>query len=188
MNFIKEKGYKILLIIMLVLWGFITYSTIFHIYPSNVHDTIKFSPLIILLGVGIIILFLLLIYKLISKVKEKKHDLIALILCIISFITVCIFALNYKTTFRYDLNHIEDIVQVLLNNKILVIRAMIFLMLAFAAYYAMPLCIAKALHIGDNITIIATINTAIIVNRFIVSFSLSSFIEHPPVDDIITYF
>ena len=47
--------------------------------------------------------------------------------------------------------------QVLLKNKGLVIRAIIYIMLAFAAYYAMPLCIAKALHLGDNLTIVATI-------------------------------
>lgn len=121
MNFIKEKGYKILLFIMLILWGYITYSTIFHIYPANYHDQINFSKVVLILGTIILLLFLLAVYKAISKLKEKKHDLIAIILCIISFIFMCYFALNYKTTFRYDLNHIEDIVEILINNKTMTI-------------------------------------------------------------------
>ncbi len=47
--------------------------------------------------------------------------------------------------------------QVLLKNKGLVFMAIIYLLLAFTAYYAMPICIVKALHIETNLTIIATI-------------------------------
>lgn len=117
MKFLETKMYRILIIIMLIIWGFITFSSIFSIYPAFIGDSTKLSPIVILFGVVVLLLLLVIIYKKISKYDIKRHNVIALCLCLISFVIMCIWGISYKTRFTYDLNHLEDQVQVLLNQK-----------------------------------------------------------------------
>lgn len=113
----SDKLYKVLTVIMLLIWLFITVSSICNIYPAFDNDIIKLSPVILFIGISSLILLLICIFNKISKYNTKTHNIIAIILCVIAFIIMIIWGLNYKSLFTYDLNHIEDQVQVLLNNK-----------------------------------------------------------------------
>lgn len=108
--------YKYFLIFMLLLWIFISWSSIFNIYPTMGND-IELSSLVIMLGVSLVLLFLVFIYRKIILYSEKMHNKIAFFLCIFSFIILCVWGLTHKVLFTYDLNHIVDEVYVLLNNK-----------------------------------------------------------------------
>lgn len=55
-----NKFYKILVSVMLLLWGIITCSTIFSIYNN---ESYHLSTVIVLLGVVIILLLLVVIYR-----------------------------------------------------------------------------------------------------------------------------
>lgn len=116
MSNIKNKAYKILSVIMLLIWGFITYSSIFNVYQIRGFYGKPVLPLLIVLGIIVLLLMLVMIYKKIENYNEKIHNKIALIIIGISFIVLLCFSLTYQAITTYDLSHIVDQVKMLLNN------------------------------------------------------------------------
>lgn len=113
---IKNKMYKVLVMVMFLIWGFITYSSIFNVYQIRTCYGKPVLPFLVLLGVSVLLLFLVMIYKKIENYNEKIHNKIALIIIIISFVLLISFGLTYQVIATYDLSHIVDQVKVLLNN------------------------------------------------------------------------
>lgn len=112
---LKNRAYKIFLVVMLLVWGFITWSSIFDIYPS-ISINVDLSAITILLGVCVTFLLLILIYKKIDKYSEKVHNRISYLLSVLAFLILCLWGLNNKILSTYDLSHIIDQVSVLINN------------------------------------------------------------------------
>lgn len=169
MKFIGKWGYKIVLIFMLIIWGYITFSSVFNIYPAFDNDTIKLSPIVLFIGVSSLISLLYILLNKFSKNSDKKNNIIALILCIVFFILMCVWGLRYQTIFTYDLNHIEDQVQVLLNNKSMSIGASRYL-----SVYPHQMPLLMLIYFVKSIAVLIHANPTnmmIIYNCFMVSIS-----------------
>lgn len=106
-----NKLYKILIIVMLFLWGIITFSSCFHVYGRF------YNPIAIFLGGFIILLVIYNVYKLIKKINPKYHDKIALGMFLISLIIMLLWGLNNEIIPAYDLSHIIAKSDLLLKNN-----------------------------------------------------------------------
>ena len=74
MSNIKNKAYKILSVIMLLIWGFITYSSIFNVYQIRGFYGKPVLPLLIVLGIIVLLLMLVMIYKKIENYIDVKYN------------------------------------------------------------------------------------------------------------------
>ena len=108
-----NSSYKLLCMIMLVLWGGLILLTLNYIIPS----TSIASELIVLIGVIVYLLFLLFIYRKLEKATSKTCNVIALVITIISFIILVTWGLTHYSLPPYDLCHITDLVKILFHNE-----------------------------------------------------------------------
>lgn len=113
---IKNRIYKILLVILFITFFIISHATIFDIYTTEIAN-IKLSVFLVLSGSFIYFLFLSLIYKATNKTNEKRCNIIVLLITFISFIILLLWGINHRILPTYDLTHIIDIVNNLLNSN-----------------------------------------------------------------------
>ncbi len=113
MNKFFNEFYKIILGIMIFLWGIITFSSCFHVYGRS------YNPAIIIVGSIIIFTIIYNFYKAVGKTNTKNHDKIAFGMFAIVFSMMLLWGLNTQIVPAYDLTHIiakSD--SMLLNNHI----------------------------------------------------------------------
>ena len=109
---VKNILYKIMLAILLVLMLYVTYCSIFKIFNSAE----DLSPVVIILGVIVIIFALISIKKLAGKIKEKKANIVAIVLCVIFFLGISIFGSLVTSVPTYDLSHIQREASLMVEN------------------------------------------------------------------------
>ena len=108
-----NKFYKIIILIMIALWGIITFSSCFHIYGR------KYNPAIIIIGAIIVFSMIYNFYKLMNKTDTKNHDKIAFGIFCITFTLMLLWGLNTQVIPAYDLSHIRaKSDSMLLNNHV----------------------------------------------------------------------
>jgi len=106
-----NRLYKVLIVVMIFIWGIITFSSCFHIYGRY------YNPLIIILGAFLLFIFIYNINKLIRRINPKYHDKIALGMFILSLTLMLLWGLNNEIIPSYDLSHIIAKTDLLLNNN-----------------------------------------------------------------------
>jgi len=106
-----NKLYKILIIVMLFIWGIITFSSCFHVYERF------YNPIAIFFGGFIILLIIYNVYQLIKKINPKYHDKIALGMFLTSLVIMLLWGLNNEIIPAYDLSHIIAKSDLLLKNN-----------------------------------------------------------------------
>lgn len=99
---VKKISYKSILLILSVLVIYVCYCSIFNIYGAQE----ELSPIVIIIGTIITILFLIQIKKIISKLKPKYINIIAVIICIIFFILMSILGNIFSENPSTDLSNI----------------------------------------------------------------------------------
>lgn len=107
-----NKFYKMILGIMIILWGIITFSSCFHIYGRS------YNPVIIIIGAIIVCTIIYNFYKLVSKTDTRNHDKIAFGIFAIVFSLFLLWSLNTQIVPAYDLTHIMAKSDALLGNHI----------------------------------------------------------------------
>ncbi len=110
-NFIN-LFYKILCIVMFIIFIIMMILT----NTSLVSESL-ISVFVVLIGAIIYIMFLIALFRKFKKMQTKTHDKIALLLFVLSFLFASIWGITHKTLFLFDLSHIVDKVQVLLNTN-----------------------------------------------------------------------
>lgn len=111
MKEIFNKLYKILIVVMVFIWGIITFSSCFAVYGHY------YNPLAILFGGIILSLIIYNVYNLIKKINPKYHDKIALGMFLISLAVMLFWGLNNEIVPAYDLSHIIAKTDSLLKNN-----------------------------------------------------------------------
>lgn len=106
-------SYRLLCIVMVLLWGMLVFLTITNLIPS----TSVSSSFIIILGTIIYLLFLVFVYRKIEKFQPKTHDKIALVITCLSFILLALWSLTHQPLPHYDLYHIIDKIKILFHNN-----------------------------------------------------------------------
>lgn len=114
---IKNHFYKLIIILMTIIWGFITYSSIFNIYELRKGFGESLLPFFVLILTITLLLFLVWLYRFFLKVSEKNKKIIAYCLILLGFLVSLYVAFKYTVVPTYDLMYIDDIVNTLLNNK-----------------------------------------------------------------------
>lgn len=109
---IKEYFYKTILSILFILVAHVTYRSIVYRYRSG----IEIKPMIIILGIIICIFVFIRLKKLISKIDEKKSNLLAVVMCVLFFIGLSIFGSKITAVPTFDLSDIQKEVQIMLDN------------------------------------------------------------------------
>ncbi len=109
---VKNILYKIMIAILLVLMLYVTYCSIFKIFNSAE----DLSPVVIILGVIVTIFALISIKKLAGKIKEKKANIVAIVLCVIFFLGISIFGSLVTSVPTYDLSHIQREASLMVEN------------------------------------------------------------------------
>lgn len=100
MKQLTNKFYKIIVGIMIVLWGIITFSSCFHVYGRS------YNPAIIIIGAIIFYLIIYNFYKAISKTTSEKHNKIAFGIFAIVLSLIMLWGVNTQIVPAYDLSHI----------------------------------------------------------------------------------
>lgn len=158
-----KKLYKLFIEFMLVIWGYITISSVCNIYViKEVLVEKDLSLIVILSGIFILMLFLYYVYSKISKWDNFRRDLLAYVLCIISFILFIIVGLNLKTIPTYDLSQILDQIYYLQNNNTHIVGSSYY----FSLYqHQIPIFIF--IYLVESIAIFFNINP----NTFMIIFT-----------------
>ncbi len=92
--------YKTIIIIMIALWGIITFSSCFHIYGRG------YNPIIIIIGAIIVFSLIYNFYRQVGRTDTKKHDKIAFGIFAITFSLMLLWGINTQVVPAYDLSHI----------------------------------------------------------------------------------
>lgn len=162
-----NKLYKILLVVMLLLWGIITYSTVFNIYNSS----LNLSSTVILLGVMTLLSILLLIYRRLNNYTNVQHDKIAFAIFMIVFFVMGFWGINYQTLPTYDLSHVIDKV-----SSMIASNSMTFGSSTYFSIYPNQVPLALFVYaiesFGKLLTITNLGNFMILYNCFMTSFSM----------------
>lgn len=108
----KNIFYNTILIILAVLLVYVIYCSIFNIYQKKA----DLSPIILIIGTGIVILAAINIKKIASKIPEKKVDAIAIILCILFFTGLSIVGSKITSIPTYDLSNVQREANIMLQN------------------------------------------------------------------------
>ncbi len=156
--------YKILIAIMIFIWGIITFSSCFHVYGHY------YNPIIILLGGIILSLLIYNVYKLIKKIKPKYHDKIALSLFLISLVIMLVWGLNNEIVPAYDLSHIIAKTNMLLKNNHFFGSDLYFSI--YPTQIPLTIFIYGIKYIGSILNITNLSSVVIIYNAFMTSFML----------------
>lgn len=111
-----NKLYKVFLIIMILLWSIITFTSIFRIYTN---DNYSLNSMVVLIGSFISIMFITFLYRLLGKLNERQHSKIAVISFFIVFLLMSLWGINNRILSTYDLSHaISKASEMLSNNHI----------------------------------------------------------------------
>jgi len=113
----KNIFYKIMMILLFVMSLIATIGALCNFYQTG-SDFL--SPVVIVLGVVVLILFFISVASLLKKVEDKKKDIIAIILCVLFFIALCIFGSKFTIIPAYDLSHVErELMSMMENGKVI---------------------------------------------------------------------
>ena len=136
-----------------VIWSFIAIiiNNTFHIFI--VSNTLK---KLVFIGFTLNVL-LLLVFIIISFSKTFNQKIINGIISILSKLHIIKRKEKQIEKWNNICTEFYDNSKILLNNKLLLIKGIILLLIAFAFYYTIPFTIAKALDCSGNLTIISTI-------------------------------
>lgn len=113
---LKNRFYRVITVLMLIIWTFLTISSIFDIYPQF-RNNLDLSFIVVIVVASVIFFVMCSFYRWINERSEKTHNLLAYGLVIFSFICLLAWGLTHKILPTYDLNHIVDEVYILINNK-----------------------------------------------------------------------
>lgn len=164
---VLNKVYKIFIVMMILIWSKITFTSIFNIYTN---DSVSLSSLVILLGTFILLLLLVFIYRFIGKLSDKQHTKIAVIIFFLVFLLMYSWGLNNRLLPTYDLSHAISKVHEMLNNKAV---------FGFSSYFSiypnqipLTLFIYFIEHVGVLIGFSSPDDFMILYNAFMTSLTL----------------
>lgn len=100
----KNIFYKVMMVVLLVMSSIATIGALGNFYQTT---QTRLSPLVIVLGVIVLILFFIAFYSLIKKFSDKCNNIIAVILCVLFFVALSIFGSKFMIIPSYDLSHVE---------------------------------------------------------------------------------
>lgn len=163
-----NKFYKILLKVMLLIWGIITCSTIFNIYNN---DSYRLSSIIVLIGCVVTLLMVTVIYRYLKQFDERVHKKIAFSSFIVIFILMLLWGLNYQVIPTYDLSHIIAKVNDMLNSQTLIFGSSPYFSI-YPTQIPLTILIYGIESIGQFLGFSNPTNLMIIYNAFMTSFSL----------------
>ncbi len=158
--------YKILIKVMLFLWGVITLTTIFNIY----NNTYKLSAIVIIIGCIITLLSLTGIYRYLKRFDDRTIKKIALSLFIVILMTMLFWGLNYQVIPTYDLSHIIIKVNELLSSKTLNFGSSPYFSI-YPTQIPLTIFLYGIESFGQIIGMSNPANMVIIYNAFMTSFS-----------------
>lgn len=104
--------YKIILIFLLLLSIYVTFSSICKIYSSKE----DLAPVVILIGVITAILLCISVKNIASKLSKKQNQIIAICLCLIACLGMAMFGHIFKSIPSYDLSNIIREKEIMLDN------------------------------------------------------------------------
>lgn len=163
-----NKFYKILVSVMLLLWGIITCSTIFSIYNN---ESYHLSTVIVLLGVVVVLLLLVVIYRFLSKYDERTIKKMALALFMLVFIFMVSWGLNYQIIPTYDLSHIIAKVNDMLSSNTLVFGSSPYFSI-YPTQIPLTILIYGVMSLGQFMGMTNPGDLMIIYNAFMTSLTL----------------
>lgn len=109
--------YKVMMVLLLIMSVVATVSALGNLYPTT---SDYLSPIVIILGVIVLLLFFIRLHSLIKKIGDKKKDIISIIICILFFIGLSLFGIKFSIIPAYDLSHVErELMLMMQNGKIL---------------------------------------------------------------------
>lgn len=100
----KNIFYKVMMVLLLIMSLIATSGALFNVYKTTKDHL---SPIVIILGVVVLILFFISVSSLIKKISDKKKNIIAIILCILFFVALSVFGIKFTIIPSYDLLHVE---------------------------------------------------------------------------------
>lgn len=109
----KNIFYKAMIVVLLIMSSIATIGALCNFYQTS---SVRLSPFIIVLGVGVLIFFFIGIYSLIKKINDKYINIITAILCISFFMALCIFGNKFSIIPSYDLSHIQRELMLMIEN------------------------------------------------------------------------
>lgn len=76
----KNGFYKVMMIVLLVMSLIATVGALGNFYQTN---SDRLSPVVIILGVVVLILFFISLFSFLKNIKEKHKNIVAFVLCIL---------------------------------------------------------------------------------------------------------
>lgn len=113
-NSLLNKLYKVFIMIMILIWTVITFTSIFKIYTN---DYYSLSSIVVLMGSVISIMSITLLYRFLGKMNAKQHTKIAVVGFFIVFLLMLLWGLNNRIIPTYDLSHVISKVNELFSNN-----------------------------------------------------------------------
>lgn len=104
--------YKILIILLILLVGYVCYRSIFDIFQSQT----DLKPIVIIIGTIVMIMFFIRLKKLILKLSAKQINIISIILCVVFFIGMSIFGNLLTSIPSTDLSNIIKECNIMIEN------------------------------------------------------------------------
>lgn len=109
----KNIFYKVMMIVLLIMSSITTIGAICNFYQTT---SDRLSPLVIVLGVVVLILFFISFYSVIKNFSDKCNNVIAGVLCVLFFITLSVFGSKFMIIPAYDLSHVERELMLMMEN------------------------------------------------------------------------
>lgn len=108
----KIKFYKIILVVLFVLDIYVIYCSVFNI----VRPKEDLKPIVLMLGTIVMLMFFITLKKEISKLSKKQINIIAIILCVLFFIGMCVVGNLLSSIPSTDLSSITREINFMLQN------------------------------------------------------------------------
>lgn len=108
----KQRLYIIMIVLLIILVGYVTYCSILKIEAENA----KLEQIMILIGSIVCVFSFIKIHKYLDKINIKKNNILAFFICLIFFILLCSFGLNFISITDYDLSNIIQEVNIMNSN------------------------------------------------------------------------
>lgn len=105
--------YKVMMIVLLIMSSIATIGALGNFYQTT---SDRLSPVVIILGVVVLILFFISIISWIRKISDKHVNIIAIILCGLFFIALSIFGSRFMVIPSYDLSHVQRELMLMMEN------------------------------------------------------------------------
>ena len=109
---ITDIMYRIMLYILFIIFGYISYCTVFNIY----RPAIEMKPIVIMIGVIVLILLMIKLYSKFDLLSRRQTYIIASILLTIFFIGMCVIGNLVTSIPSYDLSSIIREENIMLKN------------------------------------------------------------------------